>query len=133
MQEPSVFTRIINGEIPSHKVYEDDKTLAFLNIHPSQPGHVLVVPKVQAIEFHDLSDEDYHAVMSTVKKVAKRQKEVLGTKRIGLKVIGLDVPHVHVHLIPFNTGDEYYAREDMALEPDHQALAEMAARLRIPS
>jgi histidine triad (HIT) family protein len=76
MQE-SIFTKIIKGEIPSHKIYEDDKTFAFLDIHPKTPGHVLVVPKNQVQFAWDLPNEDYAALMSTVKKIALRIKEVL--------------------------------------------------------
>ncbi|MDB5163835.1 MAG: hypothetical protein JWS12_453 [Candidatus Saccharibacteria bacterium] len=127
----SIFTRIIKGEIPAHKVYEDAKTLAFLDIHPVQPGHVLVVPKAQVEQFQDLADEDFQALMATVKKVALRQKAVLRPKRVGLQVVGIDVPHVHVHLIPFNTVAEFRHLPDMAAEPDHTALAKIAATLHI--
>lgn len=124
----SIFTKIIKGEIPSHKVYEDDKTLAFLSIYPSVEGHTLVIPKVQVESLWNLTDDDYNAVMNTTKKVAKRLKEVLGTERVGVKVIGLDVPHAHVHLVPFTTAAEYYAKETTD-EPNHEALAELAAKL----
>jgi histidine triad (HIT) family protein len=127
--EDSIFTKIIKGEVPAHKVYEDDKTLAFLNISPSVEGHTLIIPKTQVASLWDLSDEDYSAVMSTTKRVANRLKEVLGTKLVGEKVIGLDVPHAHVHLVPFNTPEEYYAHETNA-EPDHASLAALADRLR---
>ena len=130
MAEPSIFTRIIRGEIPAHKIYEDDKTLAFLDIHPKSPGHTLIIPKVQVDEFQNLSDEDYIALMQTVKKVAKRQKEVLGAKRIGLQVMGVDVPHAHIHVFPFGTMEEYRKVVDMNAEPDHTALAEMAKKLQ---
>lgn len=128
--EPSVFTKVINGEIPSHKVYEDDLTLAFLDIHPVQPGHTLVIPKKQIEFVWDLSDEDYQAVMATTKKVALRLREVLGAKYIGERIVGVDVPHAHVQLIPFNTVAEYIAPQDMADEPNHAVLAETAERLR---
>lgn len=127
--QDSIFTRIIRGETPSHKVYEDDRTLAFLDIHPIAPGHVLVVPKIQIDEFQDLPAEDYRALMETVQKVARRQKAVLGTKRVGVQVIGVDVPHTHIHLIPFDNVAEYRHIPDMSAEPDHPALADMAARL----
>jgi histidine triad (HIT) family protein len=127
--EPSVFTRIIRGEIPSHKVYEDDNTLAFLNIHPSQPGHVLVVPKAQVPYLHQLESEDYQNLMVSVQKVAKRLAEVFGEEyKICLKVMGFDVPHVHVHLLPCKTPADFAATENMD-EPDHEALAAMAAKL----
>lgn len=126
--EDSIFTKIVKGELPSHKIYEDDKTLAFLSIYPSIEGHTLVIPKVQVASLWDLSDDDYNAVMNTTKKVAQRLKEVLEVKYIGEKVIGLDVPHAHVHLVPFNTASEYYAAETTD-GPDHTALASLAERL----
>ncbi len=126
--QDSIFTKIINGEIPSHKVYEDDKTLAFLNIYPSVKGHVLVIPKVQVENVWDLSEDDYVALMTTVKKVALRLKDVIGSERVGEKIIGLDVPHAHVHLVPFTDPADYYARETKD-EPDHQALAALAETL----
>lgn len=128
--EPSIFTRIIRGEIPCHKVYEDENTLAFLNIHPSQPGHVLVVPKKQVAYLHQLEEADYRMLMASVQKVAKRLAEVFGEEyKICLKVMGFDVPHVHVHVLPCKTPADFAAAEDQSGEPDHSALAEMAAKL----
>lgn len=105
----SVFTKIINGEIPAYKIYEDDKTLAFLDIHPETPGHTLVIPKKEIDKIYDLEDEDYQALMSTVKKLSKHMENILGA-RILWKVVGTDVPHAHVHLSPY---DEtwYHGRE----------------------
>lgn len=125
----SIFTKIIKGEIPAHKVYEDEKTIAFLNIHPSVEGHTLVVPKVQVEAVWDLEAEDYQALMQTAQKVALRLREVRGVQRVGEKVIGLDVPHAHIHLVPFNTPEEYYAHESEDA-PDHGALAVLAEKLR---
>jgi histidine triad (HIT) family protein len=125
----SIFTKIIKGEIPSHKIYEDEKTLAFLDIHPKTSGHTLVIPKKQVDQFQDIQDEDYEAVMRTVKKVANRIKSVLQPKRVGLEIMGLDVPHAHVHVFPFDTIDEYRYIVDMRIEPDHEKLAEMAKKL----
>ncbi len=96
----SIFTKIIQGEIPCYKIYEDDRTIAFLDIEPEAPGHTLVVPKVEVDKIYDLSDEDYTAVMSTVKKLAKHYENLLG-QRIIIKIIGVDVPHAHVHVLPF--------------------------------
>jgi len=127
--QDSLFTKIIKGEIPSHKVYEDEKTLAFLSIYPSVEGHTLVIPKAQVESLWDLKAEDYQAVMETTRKVALRLREVLEVERIGEKVIGLDVPHAHVHLVPFNTPEQYYAKESTD-EPDHAALAAVAERLK---
>jgi histidine triad (HIT) family protein len=124
----TIFTKIIQGEIPAHKVYEDDKTLAFLDIHPKTPGHTLVIPKTQVDQFQDLPDEDYTALMQTVKRVAKRQKDILGSSRIGLEVIGVDVPHAHIHVFPFNNLNEYRNGSKDA-NSDEDALAEMAKKL----
>lgn len=129
MQQDSIFTKIIKGEIPCHKVYEDDRTLVFLDIHPAQPGHVLVIPKNQVEFVWDLDDADYQAVMATAKKVAQRLRAVLGTAYVGEKIVGDQVPHAHVHLIPFNTLEEYRHIPDMSAEPDHAALAALAEKL----
>lgn len=126
--EESIFTKIIKGEIPCHKVYEDDKTLAFMDIHPIRSGHVLVISKKQVDHLWDLEDTDYQAVMATAKLVANRIREVLRPLRVGVHVEGLEVPHAHIHLFPFNTADEFWARPSTA-DPDHTALAAMAERL----
>lgn len=125
----SIFTKIIKGEIPCNKIYEDDLTLAFLDINPLQPGHVLVVPKLQVDEFQDLPEKEYAAVWSTVKKIVKKQKDVIGCKRIGIQVIGLDVPHAHVHLIPFNTLEEFKGEVAMETILNDMELAEIANKL----
>jgi histidine triad (HIT) family protein len=125
----SIFDKIIRGEVPCHKVYEDDKTLAFLDIHPVQPGHTLVISK-QALEFiWDLDDEDYRAVMETARQVARHLKEALGVPYVGEQIIGIDVPHAHIHVIPFSTVEGFRNVPDMTSEPDHPALAAMAERL----
>jgi histidine triad (HIT) family protein len=126
--EDSIFTKIIKGEIPCHKVYEDDKVLAFLDIHPQQPGHTLVVPKKQIDLLWDLPDDDYVYLWRTARKIAQRMGEVLG-RRIGVHVEGIGVPHAHIHLVPFDTTEEFLRHPDMAKEPDHQALAAIAERL----
>ena len=97
----SVFTKIINGEIPCYKIYEDDKTLAFLDIHPQTLGHTLVIPKKEVDKIYDLEDDDYQALMATVKKISTHMEEVFGARTIW-KVIGNDVPHAHVHVMPFD-------------------------------
>lgn len=102
----SIFTKIIEGEIPPYKIYEDEKTLAFLDIHPETSGHTLVIPKVEVDKVYDLSDADYQALMMTVKKVAQNMEKVLG-KRVVLKVIGVDVPHAHVHVMPMDDNWEH--------------------------
>ena len=127
--ESSIFTRIINGEIPCHKVYEDDRTLAFLDIHPTQPGHTLVVPKVQIDHFDDLDDADYQAVWTTVKLVSKALKKAFDRNRIGVAIVGTDVPHAHVHVFPFDKSEEFHRVPDQTAEPDHAALAVVADTL----
>ena len=129
--KPSIFTLIINGEVPCHKVYEDDRIIAFMDIHPIQPGHVLVVPKIQVDQFQDLPDEDYAALWIAVKKIAKKQKEVLKRGRVGIHVVGVDIPHTHVHVFPFDTMEEYRRKVDKSIPPDHEALADMALKLSL--
>lgn len=128
--QDSIFTKIIKGEIPCHKVYEDDKVIAFLDIHPIQPGHVLVVPKVQVDHFDDLEPVDYDAVFVAVRKIAHRIKQVTGSHRACVRIEGFDVPHAHVHVYPCNSAQDFYGKPNRAaMEPDHAALAEMAKKL----
>lgn len=125
----SIFTKIIRGDIPCHKIYEDDKTFAFLDIHPLHEGHTLVIPKNQIEFVWDLSDQDYQAVMATSKKVAHRLREVLPYSYIAERIIGIDVPHAHVHLIPFDTADQLEEPQRFDIDPDHKVLADLAAKL----
>lgn len=125
----SIFTKIVNSEIPCHKIYEDELTLAFLDIHPLRPGHTLVIPKQQIEFIWDLPDELYQAVMMTTKKVALRLRGVLPEKYIHERIVGIDVPHAHVQLIPFNHSIELTKQQDMTSEPDHHALSVMASKL----
>jgi histidine triad (HIT) family protein len=129
--QDSIFTQIIKGQIPCHKIYEDDKTYAFLDIHPIQPGHVLVVPKNQVNEFQNLSITDYTALFNTVKLVANKLKKQYPAKRVGLKIIGLDVAHAHVHVFPFTDINEYNNVPDLSSEPNHAELADIAKQLKI--
>lgn len=131
MPEPSIFTKIINGEIPCHKVYEDDKTFAFLDINPATEGHTLVIPKKQVEFLWDLSDEDYEALMKTAKKLALHLREMIEVPYVGEVVIGTDVPHAHVHLVPFSSSTEMKRLFEPGSfsEPDHEALAAIAKRI----
>lgn len=129
--EDSIFTKIIKGEIPSHKIYEDDKVFAFLDIHPVQPGHTLVIPKKQIEFIWDMDSEDYNAVMSVAKKLATHLRDTLAVKYVGEAIVGVDVPHAHVHLIPFNTSEEFHRQADMSQEPNHDELAEIAKKLAL--
>lgn len=132
--QDSVFTKIIKGEIPCHKIYEDGKTIAFLTISPYVEGHTLVVPKNQIDDFEKLPDEDYQALFATVKKVAARIKEVFYVRKAVVVVMGYEVPHAHVHLLPAESEQEYFVavenRHTIPTEPDHTKLAEIAERLR---
>ena len=122
----TVFSKIIRGEIPSYKVYEDEKNYAFLDIKPETAGHVLVVPKVEVGKVYELDDADYEALWRAVRKVARNMEKVLG-KRILIKVIGTDLPdHAHVHLVPFDA--EWYQGRVVKMTP--VAMEEMAGKLR---
>lgn len=100
----TIFSRIAAGEIPSYKVAEDKDHFAFLDINPVHPGHVLVIPRKETDYIFDLSDEEYASLMLFAKRVAKAVKKAFPCKKVGVTVIGLDVKHVHVHLVPMNTG-----------------------------
>lgn len=126
--QDSVFTKMIKGEIPCHKIYEDELTLAFLDIFPIVKGHTLVIPKKQVENLWDLPDGEYQAVMATVKKVAQRLDRVIHPNKVGLKVMGTDVPHAHVHLIPFNDAEEFHTKANHN-ESDPVALQHLAAEL----
>ncbi len=102
----SIFTKIINGEIPCYKIAENDKFLAFLDVFPLVHGHVLVVPKNEVDYIFDMEDSELSAMMLFAKKIAKAQKAAVVCKRIGVAVIGLEVPHAHIHLVPMNTAND---------------------------
>ena len=127
----SIFTKIINGEIPAHKVYEDDLVLAFLDIQPSSKGHTLVVPKQEIDHFDNLPDELYQHLMLVSKRIAKQIKTVYSPLRVGMMVFGTEVPHAHVHLIPLYTGSEMAFVRNADGEPDHEKLAQVAEELKI--
>lgn len=129
--EDSIFTKIIKGEIPCHKIYEDDETFAFLDIHPVAAGHTLVIPKKQVEFLWDLDDETYQAVMRTTKKIALHLREALAVPYVGVQVVGVDVPHAHVHLIPFTQASEYHGHPDTSADPDHAVLARLAEKLKL--
>src|SRR3990167_3717427 len=123
--QDSIFSKIIKGEIPSHKIYEDEHVFAFLDIHPITPGHVLVVPKQQVEFVWDLDDQTYQTLQSAVKRLALHLRDTLQVPYIGEQIIGADVPHAHIHLIPFTQIAEYRNHPDMTADPDHAALALM--------
>ncbi len=99
---PTIFTKIISGEIPSYKVAENDNFLAFLDINPNAKGHTLCIPKKEVNKILDLDEETYLGLMKFARTVGKALEQTVDCKRVGMTVIGLEVPHVHVHLIPLN-------------------------------
>lgn len=107
---PTIFTKIINGELPAYKVAETDKFLAFLDVRPNTKGHTLCIPKEEVNKIFDLDEETYMELMAFSRKVAKGIEKAVPCKRVGMAVVGLEVPHVHVHLIPLNSmGDMNFA------------------------
>lgn len=126
---PSIFTRIIQGEIPCYKVAENEEFLAFLDINPLRAGHSLVIPKEEVDYIFDVKDELLSKMMVFAKSVALKMDKVLDCERIGVSVIGLEVPHAHIHLIPMNSvHDMNFAQPKLQLEPEvMKALAEEIA------
>ncbi|MFE3846397.1 HIT family protein [Flavobacterium sp. LB3P45] len=102
----SIFTKIIKGEIPCYKIAEDDNFLAFLDVNPNAKGHTLCIPKLEIDKIFDIEDDLYIGLMQFSKKIAVALEKAVPCKRIGMAVIGLEVPHAHVHLIPLNEMDE---------------------------
>ncbi|MBL7963588.1 MAG: HIT family protein [Flavobacteriales bacterium] len=125
----SIFTRIIRGEIPCHKVGEDDRFLAFLDISPLREGHTLVVPKVEVDRFFDLPADVLAGIMPFAQEVATRIRRAMPCDRVGVAVIGLEVPHAHVHLIPIDRmSDMDFTRDKLRLTQEE--LAAIAERIR---
>ena len=128
----SIFTKIIKGEIPAHKIYEDDKTIAILTIAPAAEGHTLVIPKVQYEHIWDMPEDDYHYLMTVVKKLGLHLREVTGKDRVGIVVKGFEVPHVHVHLIPVDMHSGVsFDPENGLQQVDPESLAPVAEKLRL--
>ena len=120
----SIFTKIVNGEIPCYKITEDDSFLAFLDVNPNAKGHTLCIPKTEIDKIFDIEDEKYLALMQFSKKVAIALEKAVPCKRVGMAVIGLEVPHAHVHLIPLNEMDEMRFQNKVKLEKEEfEALA----------
>ncbi len=114
----SIFTKIINGEIPSYKVAEDENYLAFLDVNPNAKGHTLCIPKKEINKIFDMDEELYLGLMKFSRKVAIALEKAVPCKRIGMAVIGLEVPHAHVHLIPLNEMDEMRFQNKVKLEKE---------------
>ncbi|EJF08846.1 MULTISPECIES: HIT family protein [Pontibacter] len=123
--EPSIFTKIVKGEIPAYKIAEDDRYLAFLDVFPTTKGHTLVIPKQQIDYLFDLDDELYLGLMAFAKKVAAAVEKAVPCKRIGVAVVGLEVPHAHVHLIPLNKmADMNFANKQKFSKEEFEEVAE---------
>lgn len=117
----SIFTKIINGEIPAHKVAEDDNFLAFLDVNPNAKGHTLCIPKQEINKLFEMEEDHYLGLMKFSRKVAKALEKTVTCKRVGVAVVGLEVPHVHVHLIPLNDMDEMRFQKKVKLEQEEFA------------
>jgi histidine triad (HIT) family protein len=126
----SIFTKIVNGELPCHKVAENDQFLAFLDITPVREGHVLVIPKLEVDYIFDLEDDHLAQMMVFAKSVAKKLKAAVPCNRVGVTVIGLEVPHAHVHLIPIDSlHDMDFTKKKTPFS--HEELAQIAEKIRL--
>lgn len=126
---PSIFSRIVAGEIPAHKIAETDDYLAFLDVMPTAMGHTLVIPKKEVDYIFDLDDELYLGLMAFTKKIAPAIEKAMPCQRIGVAVVGLEVPHAHVHLIPLNSMADMNFHNK--LKPTQAELAETAEKIRV--
>lgn len=125
----SIFSRIVAGEIPSHKVAENDEFFAFLDINPVAVGHTLVIPKQEIDYIFDIDDAKLSRMMAFAKRVARAQEKAITCKRVGLAVMGLEVPHAHIHLVPITKeSDMYFGGKK--LEMTQAELADVAAKIR---
>ena len=131
---PSIFTRIINGEIPCYKIAEDADNFAFLDIQPNAPGHTLCIPKREVDKITEMDPEAYMSLMRFSREVALALEESMECRRVGMTVIGLEVPHVHVHLIPLREMADATFQRKASLTPDaFEAIAEkIRSKLRMP-
>lgn len=121
----SIFTKIINGEIPAYKITEDENYLAFLDVNPNAKGHTLCIPKKEIDKIFDMEEEQYLGLMKFSRKVSKALEKTVACKRVGMAVIGLEVPHAHVHLIPLNEMDEMRFQNKVKLSKEEfEELAE---------
>jgi len=121
---PTIFTKIINGEIPCYKIAEDDDFFAFLDINPNAKGHTLCIPKIEVDKILDMEEEHFTSLMAFSRKVGKAIGAAIDCKRVGITVIGLEVPHAHVHLIPLNTmKDARFQHKEKLTPEEFEAIA----------
>jgi histidine triad (HIT) family protein len=129
-----IFCKIIQGEVPAYKVYEDDKIFAFLDIHPINPGHILVIPKIHESDFYNLDSENYNALMDIVKKLSRKVHEQFDPKKVGLIVAGWDVPHAHVHIVPMHDYSDITSKpilEGTRTNPTSEDLEQVVQKLSV--
>lgn len=132
MTEPSIFTKIINNEIPAHRIYEDNRVIAFLTICPTVEGHTLVVPKKQIDQVWDLEADDYDYLWKMAKKIAIHLREVMDVDKIGVVIKGFEVPHAHIHLLPVKNGVHVcFDPEPSPPMADNEKLDAIASRLKM--
>lgn len=125
---PTIFSRIAAGEIPSYKVAEDSRHYAFLDINPVAPGHVLVIPRREEDYIFNLPEQDYSELMMFARRVAEALKKAIPCKRVGVAVLGMEVPHTHIHLVPLNSeGDMNFANKHSLPAEQMQAIADAIA------
>lgn len=124
----SIFTKIINGEIPAYKITEDENYLAFLDVNPNAKGHTLCIPKQEIDKIFDMEEEHYLGLMKFSRKVSKALEKTVPCKRVGMAVIGLEVPHAHVHLIPLNEMDEMRFQNKVKLSKEE--FEELAGKIK---
>ncbi|MEZ4786317.1 MAG: HIT family protein [Flavobacterium haoranii] len=127
----SIFTKIVNGEIPCYKIAEDDNYLAFLDVNPNAKGHTLCIPKQEINKIFDMEEEHYMGLMAFSRNVAKAIEKTIACKRVGVAVVGLEVPHVHVHLIPLHDMDDmrFQKKASLTKEEFESIAKEIASNL----
>ena len=124
----SIFTKIINGEIPAYKITEDENYLAFLDVNPNAKGHTLCIPKQEIDKIFDMEEEQYLGLLKFSRKVSRALEKAVPCKRVGMAVIGLEVPHAHVHLIPLNEMDEMRFQNKVKLSKEE--FEELAKKIK---
>jgi len=127
--EDCIFCKIVSGEIPSHKVYEDEKVLAFLDVYPATEGFTLVVPKEHSEYIWDMEKKEYLYLQEIVQKVGQQLREAYSPPWVGVQIEGVGVPHTHVKVFPFSSIEEFRSEPNRNLEPDHDKLAKIAKKI----